>query len=88
MNTPITPEVKLERWEDDEFIVTVDGLIVGPTLSEREGRDVLRWLSRSLGELTAVVGNDMIAEIAILKAAVAKGFEPQIIRQRLNQGKS
>ncbi len=36
--------IKLERWEDDEFIITINDKPVGATVNERNGLVVLEWL--------------------------------------------
>ena len=45
--------LKLERWEADEYIVTLDGGPIGGTLSKRDGEVIMRWLPTALTELQA-----------------------------------
>ena len=36
--------INLEVWEDDEFIITINGKPIGATINERNGRSVIEWL--------------------------------------------
>lgn len=36
--------VKLELWEDDEYVVTLGGQPFGPTVGYREGKQIVHWL--------------------------------------------
>ncbi|KKM26152.1 hypothetical protein LCGC14_1587610 [marine sediment metagenome] len=36
--------IKLERWEADEFIITINGKLVGATVNESCGKVVIEWL--------------------------------------------
>ncbi len=40
-------EVKLEKWEADEFIITIKGKPVGPTVNAKEGNSIIEWLIRT-----------------------------------------
>lgn len=41
------PDVKVEAWEDGDYIITVNGKPVGATLSELGARTVAEWFRRS-----------------------------------------
>lgn len=44
---------KAERWEDDEYVITGPGGVIGRTLSEREARAVVDWLPSAIDKLRA-----------------------------------
>ena len=39
-------KLKLERWEADEFIITINGNPVGPTVNANVGNNIIEWLKR------------------------------------------
>lgn len=41
----------LERWEGNDFIITYRGQPVGETVTEQQGKNILRWLNISKREL-------------------------------------
>lgn len=43
--------MKLERWDDDEFIIVVNGMPTGPTVTKQSGATILSWLENSVKEL-------------------------------------
>lgn len=43
--------IRVERWDGDEFVVTVDGRPVGGTLHKPEATNIARWLASALSEL-------------------------------------
>jgi hypothetical protein len=38
---------KLERWEDDEFIITINNKPIGGTVTKGQGESLLVWLNQS-----------------------------------------
>lgn len=47
-------KVELVRWEDDEFIIEIDGEPIGPTLTLETGRVVSEWLQTNSKKLMLV----------------------------------
>jgi len=43
--------IKLEAWEDNEYIITVNDIAVGSSVSKAVGESVLLWLIVAEGEL-------------------------------------
>ena len=40
-------DIRVEAWEDDEVIITIDGAPTGMTCSKKDGAIVKRWLERA-----------------------------------------
>ncbi len=43
--------IKLERWEGDEFIITINDKPVGSTVNARTGEVILNWLKHAMKEI-------------------------------------
>ena len=52
MKETTLPAIGLEHWEDDEYVVTLDGKPCGKTLHLREVQDVGAWLATALQEIS------------------------------------
>jgi len=48
------PFIKAEHWEDDEFVITIDGKPVGQTMHLRDAAFILRWLPTALADIQAL----------------------------------
>lgn len=48
----VSDEIKVERWEDEDFIITVNGKPVGHTLSQFNAKDTATWLASAIKEIT------------------------------------
>ena len=47
--------IDLERWEADEYVITINGKPVGQTLGKTDAMLVTRWLATSLKDLCEAV---------------------------------
>lgn len=36
--------IDYQRWEDDEFVITIDGKPIGQTLHEKDAKIFCKWL--------------------------------------------
>lgn len=51
-------EIKYETWDDDEFVIVVNGKPVGYTVKERDAKIISNWLySASLNDIIISVEN-------------------------------
>ena len=42
-------DVAFSKWEDDEFVITLNGKPVGYTLHEKDAKTISRWLKSAYG---------------------------------------
>lgn len=47
----VKPVWRVEKWEDDEYIITLNGKPVGQTVTFHEGQDIVEWLKTSWREM-------------------------------------
>lgn len=43
--------IEILHWEDDEFVIVVDGVVCGQTLHRPEAISFATWLSTALGSI-------------------------------------
>jgi hypothetical protein len=58
-NEKQAPVVRIERWEDEDWIITVDGAPTGRTLSRKSAQEVFDWLPSALGDLRRALAEEL-----------------------------
>jgi len=44
-------KIDYERWESDEYVVTVNGRPVGQTRPKGKAKEIVRWLKTAIKEI-------------------------------------
>jgi hypothetical protein len=51
-------QIKVEPWDSGEFVITVDGKVIGQSISsKKEAEDKANWLKTSIGEIENIILN-------------------------------